>query len=98
MSITEIDCIHVSEAAKLLGLDARYLQRTSVRERLGLRVARHPRLQDDRLRFFDRLTVDLAAQKMRETREVQHQLRAGKFQSQKRKKPLSGSFPDETTI
>ena len=98
MIITEHDCIHVSEAARLLGLDARYLQRTSVQERLGLRVARHPRLQDDRLRFFDRLTVDQAALKMRETREVQRQLRASKLQAQKRKKPQGGSFPVETTL
>ena len=98
--ITASDCVHVSDAAKALGLDRRYIQRAAVRDRLGLRVVRHPLIQDDRLRFFDRASVEQAAVAMQATRQLQQNLRAATLnsaESKNKKEPLVGSFLQEKT-
>lgn len=94
------DCIHVSDAAKALGLDRRYIQRAAVRDRLGLKVVRHPLIQDDRLRFLDRASVEEAAAAMLATRQLQQNLRATRLNSAdsgNKKEPLVGSFLQEKT-
>ena len=98
--ITASDCVHVSDAAKALGLDRRYIQRAAVRDRLGLRVVRHPLIQDDRLRFLDRESVEQAAIAVMATRELQQKLRLARLASAKgknKKEPSAGSLLQEKT-